>query len=183
MLYRSFPALPGADPTSEGGPLHSPRFLQGAGRHDNPDRYGALYVSRVPESVVGELLRFMRRHEVSDADLRSEDRPYALAAIDDSALEGLLDLDDPTNLSTRGLRPSGVATRNRRLTRRTALDVYEDGVPGFEWWSTIEGSWINVTLFADRVTESLKVAGDPEELSTAHPAVRAAAEVVGVLLA
>jgi hypothetical protein len=183
MLYRSFPALPGADPTSEGGPLHAPRSLQGAGRHDNPDRYGALYVSRVPESVVGELLRFLRRHEVTDADLRSEDRPYALAAIDDSGLEGLVDLDDPAALGARGLRPSGVATRNRRRTRRMALDLYEEGVPGFEWWSAIEGSWINLTLFAERVAGSLNVAGEPEKLTTSHPAVRAAAEVVGVLLA
>jgi RES domain len=183
MLYRSFPALPGADPTSEGGPLHAPRYLQGAGRHDNPDRYGALYVSRAPESVVAELLRALRRHQVTDADLRSEDRPYALAAIDEGGLEGLLDLDDPSNLAARGLRPSGVATRHRRLTRRMALDVYEEGPPGFEWWSTIEGSWINVTLYSDRATGSLTVAGDPEELSTSHPAVRTAAEVVGVLLA
>jgi hypothetical protein len=183
MLYRSFPAQPGAEPTSQGGPLHAPRYLQGAGRHDNPDRYGVLYVSRIPESVVAELLRSLRRHEVSDADLRSEGRAYALAAIDDAALEGLLDLDDPANLAARGLRPSGVATRNRRRTRRVALGIFDEGVPGFEWWSTIEGSWINVTLFSDRVTGSLQVAGEPEELSVSHPAVRAAAEAVGVLLA
>ncbi|MGH2696957.1 MAG: hypothetical protein ACRDIW_08200, partial [Actinomycetota bacterium] len=59
---------------------------------------------------------------------------------------------------------------------------YEEGVAGFEWWSTIEASWINVTLFDDRVAGRLTVVGEPEPLTLDHPAVREAAEAVGVLL-
>jgi RES domain len=182
MLYRSFPLLPGARPSEEGGPLFVPRFLQGHGRHDNPDRYGALYLSHSPESVVAELLRYLRRHDVSNTDLLSENRPYSLVAIEDDKVKDLLDLDDPRSLSKRELRPSGVATHNRELTRRMALDIYEEGVPGFEWWSTIEASWINVTLFVDRALPSLRVAEDIEALTVGHPVVRSAAEVVGVRL-
>lgn len=166
----------------EGGPLHTPRFLQGEGRHDNPDQYGALYVSRSPESVVAEVLRSFRRHSLSNADLLSEGRRRALVMIDDAELEGLLDLDDPRSLMARKLRPSMVATRNRKLTRRMALDIYNEGVPGFSWWSTIEASWINVTLFADRAVPSLRL-GEAQLLTIDHPTVRAAAEAVGVRLA
>jgi RES domain len=182
MLYRSFPLLPEASATDEGGPLFVPRFLQGHGRHDNPDRYGALYLSHAPESVVAELLRFLRRHDVSNTDLVSENRSYSLVAIDERELKGLLDLDDPRNLVRRTLRPSGVATGKREVTRRVALDIYEEGVPGFEWWSAIEASWINVTLFVDRAVPFLGVADEAQPLTVGHPAVRAAAEVVGVRL-
>jgi hypothetical protein len=182
MLYRSFPLLQGALPAEEGGPLYAPRYLQGHGRHDNPDRYGALYVSEAPESVVAELLRYLRRHDVSDTDLLSEGRPYSLVAIDNAELGGLLDLDDPRTLMERELRPSGVATGNRQLTRRVAVDIYEEGVPGFRWWSTIEASWINVTLFVDRALPFLRVVGVAQPLTVGHPAVREAAEVVGVRL-
>jgi hypothetical protein len=94
----------------------------------------------------------------------------------------VLDLDDPSNLVARDLRPSGVATRARRPTQRLALRLYEEGVDGLEWWSTIEASWINVTLFADRIGGRLSVVGEPEPLTLDHPAVREAAEAVGVLL-
>jgi hypothetical protein len=163
--------------------LYVPRVLQGEGRHDNPARYAAFYLSRRPESVIAEILRFLRLHEVLEADLRSEGRPYGLAAIDDDGIHDLLDLDDPRNLVDRALRPSRVATRNRRVTRRLALGVFEEGVAGFEWWSAIEASWINVTLFADRAVDRLRLVSEPEVLTLDHPAVVAAAEAIGVRLA
>lgn len=183
MLFRLFPWTDGAAPGDEGGPLHVPWTLQGGGRHDNPDRYPAFYVSRIRASVVAEHLRRLRGQVVGDRDLRDEgERPYAIAAIDDDALSGVLDLDDPSNLARRQLRPSAMATRHRRVTRRIALGIYEEGVNGFEWWSTVEGSWINVTLFANRALDALRLAGDPDVLTTTHPAVREAADAVGVLL-
>jgi hypothetical protein len=39
-----------------------------------------------------------------------------------------------------------------------------------------------VTLFEDRVAGRLAVVGEPEALTLDHPAVREAAEAVGVLL-
>jgi RES domain len=183
VLYRWFPWVPGADAHEPGGALYVPRFDQGGGRHDNPEVYGALYLSRLPASPVAEQLREYVGRPVEDTRLLREGFPGALAAVDEEGLAELLDLDDPVNLAARGLRPSGVATRKRRLTQRMALELYGEGVAGFEWWSTIEAAWINVTLFADRVTDRLQVVDEPEPLTLDHAAVREAAEAVGVLLA
>jgi len=182
VLYRWFPWLPGAGEHDPGGPLYVPRFDQGGGRHDNPDAYGAFYLSRVPASPIAEVLRDYVARAAPPLPLFREGAPSRLAVIDDSAVRELLDLDDPRSLVARELRPSGVATRNRDRTQKLALTLYREGEAGFEWWSTIEASWINVTLFADRVAGRLSVVGEPEPLTLDHPAVREAAEAVGVLL-
>ena len=183
MLYRAFPWLPGARITEVGGALFVPRLDQGAGRHDNADAYGALYLSRARVSPVAEQLREYIGRPVEPTRFLREGSPLALASIDESGLNGLLDLDDPRNLVARDLRPSRVATRNRDSTQPMAVAIYEEGVPGFEWWSTIEASWINVTLFEDRVLNRLTLAAEPELLTIEHPVVREAADAVGVLLA
>jgi hypothetical protein len=182
VLYRRFPLIPGAAPDEPGGPLYVPRFDQGEGRHDNPDTYGALYVSRHPASPVAELLKDVPLGPLQTSLLAHEGHAYALVPLDDSALDGLLDLDDPRVLSDRGLRPSVVATGRRTVTQRTALEIYRDGASGVSWWSTIEAAWINVTLFAERAADHLRIAGEPEPLTPDHPAVREAAETVGVML-
>lgn len=184
MLYRLFPHDPAASAREEGGALHAPRALQGRGRHDNPERYGVLYASRVEVSVVAEFLWQRGFRDLAESDLRSETgRPYAVARLDDSSLAAPLDLDDPALLSERSLRPSMVATRDRERTQAIAVAAFEEGAAGLEWWSTLEASWINVTVFAERGASRLQVAADPEPLTTDHPAVREAAEMVGVLLA
>lgn len=182
MLYRLHPWDPGAGDTDPGGSLFVPRPLQGRGRHDDPSRYGAFYASRSPVSVVAELLRFYRRQEISADDLSESGQPYAIAAFEERPLPGLLDLDDPRVLVDRGLQPSGVATRDRESTQAIAIMAFEEGLLGLEWWSTIEASWINVTLFAERALDRLALAGAPEPLRVDHPVVREAAEAVGVLL-
>lgn len=183
MLYRIFPWVRDAEPTHPGGPLFVPRLDQGPGRHDNPDVYGALYLSRSRISPVAELLKDYVGRPVEVTRLLKEGSPVSLASIEETTLEGLLDLDDPRILVERELRPSAVATRTRKPTQRIALSLYTEGVTGFEWWSTIEASWINVTLFEDRVTGRLTLAAEPEPLTLDHPVVREAAEAVGVLLA
>ena len=182
MFYRVFPAVPGVGTAESGGPLHVPRFDQGGGRHDNPDHYGALYASRLPVAPVAERIKDLRARALTERPLSREGARLSLVAIDDSLLEPLVDLDDPRTLLERSLRPSAVATSIRDVTQPIALSVYRDGMAGLEWWSTIEASWINVTLFDDRVTGRLRVIGDPEPLTLDHPAVREAAEAVGVLL-
>jgi hypothetical protein len=183
MLARSFPWLPGAADAEPGGALHVARLLQGGNRHDNPARYGVLYASRDPVSAAAERLRAFRRWEIADADfLRPDGSRYALAMLDDSALSDLVDLDDPATLVRRGLRPSSVATRDRRTTRRIALDLFDEGADGFAWWSTIEAAWINVSLFAERAASRLVLAEEPQILSTEHAAVRAAAQLLGLAL-
>lgn len=161
--------------------LFVPRLEQGGGRHDNPEAYGALYLSRIPAASVAELLIVLRTQHLLPQHLTAEGSPYAIASIEEGSLN-LLDLDDPRNLVARKLRPSGIATRNRERTQPMALTLHGEGVAGFEWWSTIEASWINVTLFADRALDGLSVIGEPEPLTLDHPAVREAADAVGVLL-
>jgi len=182
VLYRLFPSLPGAGLTEPGGALFVPRSDQGGGRHDNPEAYGALYLSRVPSASVAELLIVLRTQRVLPQHLTAEGFPYAIASIEDASLDHLLDLDDPRNLVARKLRPSGIATRNREKTQPLALTLYQEGADGFEWWSTIEASWINVTLFADRAVDALRISGEPELLTLDHPAVLEAAETVGIVL-
>ena len=180
MLYRLFPHAPGARSHDEWGPLHVARAYQGWGRHDNPDAYGALYLSRQPAAAVAERLRRLLGRELSEARLHPGGRTLALAEIDESELGPLPDLDDPAELLERGLRPSMVASRERDRTQPIALAAFEEGRDGLAWWSTVESSWTNVTLFAERALPKLSLAGDPEPLSMEHPAVAEAVEALGL---
>lgn len=178
-----FPKVEGAASHELGGPLHVPRLDQGLGRHDNPERYGALYLSRDPVSNVAEVLRGYAGRTLTERHLEPEGARLALARFEDAGLGDLLDLDDPQNLVARELRPSRVATRDRTITRDLASRLYDEEASGFEWWSTIEASWINVTLFAERILGRLEVVGEPEILTLEHPAVLIAAEAVGLNVA
>jgi hypothetical protein len=60
VLYRVFPFMPSSTATDIGGALFVPRHRQGEGRHDNPEHYGALYATRIPESAVAEQLQGFR---------------------------------------------------------------------------------------------------------------------------
>lgn len=183
MLYRVFPLLPGAAPTEEGGALFVPRSVQGSSRHDDPGRYGALYASRTPDSAVAERVQGYRGRVLSDAYLtRPDGRPHALATIDDSALRDLVDLDDPRELARRNLRPSRVATGDRIVTQALARALFDEGRPGFSWWSTLEASWINVTLFAERAVPLMAIVREPEVLSVRLPVVRRVADRLGIRL-
>ena len=184
MLYRLFPWDRAAARSSPGGALYNPRAQQGSGRHDNPDFYGAIYTARVEVSAVAEWLAgFRGQRLVADDFLRTDGRRWALVGLDDAALRGLVDLDDPGELVSRRLRPSRVATRSRSSTRDVARDLFAEGVPGFAWWSTLEASWPNVTLFAERVVNVIRVVDGPREIAIEDPVVRVAAAAIGVTLA
>jgi hypothetical protein len=159
ILWRVLPWDPAAKPANPGGALWFPRPFQGAARHDDPARYGCLYVAERPVSAVAEALAPFR----GTGDLRPEmltrmGRALALAELqlDDGA--ALLDLDDPAVLTRERLRPSQVATTDRTRTRADAARLHDDhpGAAGLRWWSTLEASWINVTLF-DRAAGLLRV--------------------------
>jgi RES domain len=183
VLYRVFPFRPAVGLIEEGGALHVPRERQGAGRHDNPDHYGALYVSRTALSAVAERIQGFRGRELGAEDLvRADGRRLALAWIDDGELDDLIDLDDPEELARRGVRPSGVATRARAITQPMALAIHREGHSGLAWWSTLEASWENVTLFAERATPLLRVGTPPEPLTVRSEAVRDAAAALGISL-
>lgn len=183
MLYRVFPWVTGAVAGAPGGPLHVPRERQGVGRHDNPGRYGALYVSRSAESAIAERIQAFRGQTLTDADLQLVGGArYALATFAE-VQDRVVDLDDPAELLARALRPSKVATHDRAVTRAWARSIFDEGVNGFSWWSSLESSWANVTLFAERVVDRIVIVKPPEVLTLDHPAVELAAETIGVRLA
>ena len=56
ILRRVLPWDPSAGPAAPGGALWFPRPFQGTGRHDNPARYGCLYVCEPAVSAIAEAL-------------------------------------------------------------------------------------------------------------------------------
>lgn len=166
-----------------GGPLHVPRERQGSGRHDAPAVYGALYCSRQAVSAVAEAIQFLRGHALTTADLRrTGGRVSALATLELAEGPSLVDLDDPQSLLERRLRPSLVATGERDASQRVARGVHSEGAVGLSWWSTIEASWTNLTLFDERCQPSLTVAARPIPLTTRSPELLLAAERLGIVV-
>jgi hypothetical protein len=181
IVWRVLPVDPAAATDAAGGPLWFPRDYQGAARHDNPDAYGCLYVAQTPMSAVAEALSpFRGRGALTTAMLERAGRPLSLVALDLREPHGLLDLDEPATLAAEGLRPSGVATRVRATTQRDALRLFHRHrrATGLRWWSTIEASWINLTIF-DRARRRLRVRS-VELLGAEHEAVRGAAAELGL---
>jgi hypothetical protein len=181
IVWRVLPVDPSAAADTAGGPLWFPREYQGAARHDNPDVYGCLYVAQTPLSAVAEALSpFRGRGALTAAMLDRAGRALSLVALDLREPDGLLDLDEPATLAAEGLRPSGVATRVRATTQRDALRLFQSHrrATGLRWWSTIEASWINLTIF-DRARRRLRVRS-VELLGVEHEAVRGAAAELGL---
>jgi hypothetical protein len=181
IVWRVLPVDPAAAHDAAGGPLWFPREHQGAARHDNPTAYGCLYVAETPVSAVAETLApFRGRGALTPAMLERAGRRLSLIALELREPAGLLDLDAPQTLAAEGLRPSHVATRVRQRTQSDALALFEAHrrATGLRWWSTIEASWINVTVF-DRARRRLRLRS-VELLSPDHEAVRAATVELGL---
>lgn len=181
-LWRALPLDRKAEPAEAGGALWFPRLQQGGGRHDNPDLYGCLYVAEEPVSAVAELLApFRGTGRLLPSMLVRYGTPLSLAALELRDGITIVNLDDPSTLIATDLRPSLVATRRREVTQRQAGEIYEShpSAIGLRWWSTLESSWINWTLF-DRAAASLNL-GETQELSADHPVVLEAADLLGLL--
>lgn len=181
ILWRLLPWQARASASEPGGALWFPRELQGAGRHDNPDHYACLYLSERPVSALAEALApFRGTGRLSPAMLSRAGLGLALAQIElnDSAV--LLDLDDPRVLARAGLRPSQVATGMRDVTQSYAERLFYEypEVFGLRWWSALEASLLNLTLY-DRAELSLTLL-DVELVTLDHPAVIEAAEMLGL---
>jgi hypothetical protein len=176
-----FPWDPDADGHDPGGPTFVPRAFQGQGRHDAPELYGALYMSSEPLSGLCEQLSRFRGRAFRPEMLVRRGLRLAVCryALDDAA--PLVDLDEPLVLRAQGLRPSLVATRRRESTQAQARLLFEanPAALGLRWWSLIESTWINLTVFADRAGERLRAAR-PRELEPDEPLVREAIEVLGL---
>ncbi len=180
-LHRCFAWNRRAAPGEAGSPLWMPRTFQGDGRHDNPERYGCLYLAERAESAVVEQLARFRGNVLVPGMLRRRGLPLALAAIELDPRAGLVDLDRPESLAERGLRPSLVATRHREVTQPQALAIHEAGADGIRWWSTFESLWANVTLF-DRALPRLRVA-EVAPIGPAEAPLREALELLGIAAA
>ena len=181
ILWRVLPWDPSARPAEPGGALWPPRPFQGTGRHDNPARFGCLYVCEQAEAAIAEALAPFR----GTGDLRPEllermGRPLALAQLELGDDAPLIDLDDPVVLVAEALRPSIVATGRRPRTQSYAARLFDahPEAAGLRWWSTFEASWINVTLF-DRAARSLRPRSVTPLAVTDDP-VRAAARFLGL---
>ncbi len=181
ILWRLLPWQARASAREPGGALWFPRELQGAGRHDNPDRYACLYVSERPVSALAEALApFRGTGRLSAAMLSRAGLALALARIELEDDGALLDLDDPRVLARVGLRPSRVATNMREVTQAYAERLFDEHpeAVGLRWWSALEASLVNLTLY-DRAARSLSLL-DVQPVTLEHPAVSEAAEMLGL---
>jgi hypothetical protein len=184
ILWRLLPLQPTAAHGAPGGALWFPRALQGAGRHDNPDLYGCLYASESSVSAVAEALApFRGTGALSWAMLLRANLPLALAQLDLEDGSELVDLDDPRVLTRMRLRPSQVATKAPTTTQAYAARIFDEHrtAIGLRWWSTLEASFANLTLY-DRAASDLRLI-DLEPLTLDHPATRDAADLVGLTIA
>ncbi|MGI8874734.1 MAG: RES domain-containing protein [Egibacteraceae bacterium] len=170
-LYRVYAGIASASPGRAGHPLTVPP-VQGAGRIDNPGRYGVLYVADTQPAAVGERFGDLRVWSTS----MLAGRPYLpgsrmmLAVL---RLDGAVcDLDDPDELSRRGSRPSRVVTRDRETTQRWAREIHDEAAyAGVRWWWFWNPDWGSAGVWH---TARLTVVGS-EPLTLAHPAVTGAA--------
>lgn len=107
--------------------------------------------------------------------------PLALAQLSLADGSHVLDLDDPAVLRGEGLRPSQVTTAERQITQAHAARLYARRplATALRWWSTIEASLINLTVF-DRAQDALE-AIEVVPLSVDHPAVEEAARLLALL--
>lgn len=180
-LWRALPLNERVGAAEPGGALWFPREQQGAGRHDNPELYGCLYVSEEPISAVAEQLApFRGTGALLPSMLVRFGLPLALASLELPDEATVIDLDNPVALQAEGLRPSQVATRRRSVTQIQAAEVHAahpDAI-AIRWWSTLEASWINWTLF-ERAAGELRL-GALVELELDDPVVLEAADLLGL---
>jgi hypothetical protein len=108
--------------------------------------------------------------------------PLALVQIDCAGDKGLLDLDDPEVLTNTRLRPSQVVTKARAVTQAYAARIFDadPAAAGLRWWSTLEASLTNFTLY-DRAAPALRLV-DSETLTLGHAATREAADLLGLTI-
>jgi hypothetical protein len=181
-LYRVFPW----DAAASAGEPFSPEFVpaqQGSGRFDLPDGL-VLYLGESPEHAVAEVLQGFRGRAFRSGMLRRFDHPLAVVEIrlPDDVANQLVNLDDPAQLVRLALRPSDVASDDRRRTTAIASAIHDQGATGLRWWSKLSGDWHTVVLFPARVPVAQLTHGAPEVLSADHPAVLHACRHLGISL-
>jgi hypothetical protein len=157
--------------------------VQGSGRFD----LGAslvLYLAESPAHAVGEVMQAFRGCLVGATHLRRFGKALAVVEVKlPREVPGrLADLTDPAILSSLGIRPDALASRDVQRTQSISRSLFRAGYPGFRWWSSLMGDWHTVVLFLDRVPVSDLSFGKPQALSLAHPAMQSAASLLGFRL-
>ena len=182
-LFRVFPYGGQLPPLYEALPFLPNTSLQGNGRHDNPERYAALYCSQSPISAIAESIQNFKGRTFTAVDLeRAEGSRLHLARFELRLDAPLIDLDDPHVLSEYSARPSLVATSMRAVTQPRADRIHRTGALGILWWSTIESLWINATLYIERVENRLTLLDKPSPLNIKGSIFQEAAGRAGILL-
>jgi hypothetical protein len=147
---------------------------QNGGRIDNPATYRVLYVADQPEAAVGEA--FAAFSMWSDPMFYGPpSAPGSLRRLAEFEIDPgrCLDLDDGATLAARGIRPSEVVTRQRRITRGWASRIYSEGKhSGVSWWSYHNPEWTVRGLWDTSGVAPIGV----EDLERGHPAVQKARE-------
>lgn len=180
ILYRVFSWLATASERDPGGPLYNPRSLQRAGvyggRHDIPEKDGLLYCSESPVSPVAEALKGFTNRTVGPSVFRRE-KTYDLALVGYRLSEkmNLIDLNDPHNLVSLNVPSSHLSTSHRDVTQALSEMIHEKNFDGFRWPSVLDGAWMNVSLFYDRIIDKVEIEKPPIRLNTKNDLVIQAA--------
>ena len=192
VLWRAFPWDRDAP---EGGPFSvrsvAPPHLQNYGRFDLHGRPSVLYLAQSPAHAVAEVLRGLKRnpadpqrHRLSSQDLAGAGHPRAIVPVrlPRALAERVPDFGRGEVLERFGVRADELCSRERRVTQAAARRIHghPDQVPGFFWWSAFHGDWHVLLLYLDRAGVDVLEWGEPEVLTVEHPAVREAAEVLGL---
>ena len=134
--------------------------------------------------AVSEMLQSFRSRDFSDAMLRRYGHPLALVSVElpDDVADGIVDFDDPAQLTRFGLAPSVLASEDRERTQAVAAMAYASGAAGLRWWSALNGDWHAVVLFLDRAPVERLEIDEPELLTRDHPAVVSACRFLAMKL-
>jgi hypothetical protein len=191
-LWRAFPWDREAP---EGGPFSvrsvAPPHMQNYGRFDLHGRPSVLYLAQTPAHALAEVLRGLKRnpadpqrYRVSREDLVAAGNPRALVPVrlPLEIADRVPDFGRGDVLERFGVRADELCSRERKVTQAAARRIYQhpDEVPGFFWWSAFHGDWHVLLLFLDRAPLDRLEFGDPRIVTVDDPAVREAAEVLGL---
>jgi RES domain-containing protein len=179
-LWRVFPfdsAAPAGKPFSAA----SVPSGQGAGRFDVPHLSPVWYLGESPAHAVAEVIQGLRNQLLDADDLVRFKKPLALAEAALTApsigrhANGIADLCDPRVLSEFKIRPDIVANSSISVTQPLAERLYEAGLTGFRWWSSLFGDWHTTILFDRRLGRGQLRFRTPETLTLRSDAVIEAA--------
>jgi hypothetical protein len=148
-----------------------------------PDTDGVLYTSQSGASAVAEIIQVFRGNTVDNSDFKLIDGSvYCLVHLFLENSANLIDLTQSSLLAKLGINPPEIATLQRPVTQQLARRLYREGYDGFLWWSNLEASWTNLTLFAGRIKNRLSVVPPIKALSVDLPEVIEAARILRIPL-